>query len=109
MYSCRAQEFKSSKSQKKVLKRFNKFLSGEETNENRVGDPSRSRSACSSEVEAELFEEGRCEQFVETNREHKNINLDSITRTNVEESSSNIEEKPNGKEFKQYNKLLSVL
>ncbi|XP_026321324.1 arginyl-tRNA--protein transferase 1 [Hyposmocoma kahamanoa] len=93
---CRAQEFKSSKSQKKVLKRFNKFLSGEEINENRVGDPSRSRSACSSEVEGELFEEGRCEQFVETNRGHKNINLDSITRTNVEESSSNIEEKPNG-------------
>lgn len=95
-YSCRAQEYKSSKSQKKVLKRFNKFLSGEETNKNHVGDTSRKRSTCSSEVEGEVFEEGRGEQFVETNRGHQNINLDSITTANIEESSSNVEEKLNG-------------
>lgn len=61
-----------------------------------MGDTSRKRSTCSSEIEGEVTEEGRGEQFVETNRGHQKINLDSITRTNVEESSSNVEEKPNG-------------
>lgn len=61
-----------------------------------MGDTSRKRSTCSREVEGEVTDEGRGEQFVETNRGHQNINLDSITRANVEESGSNVEENPNG-------------
>lgn len=100
LHSCRAQEYKTTRSQKKVLKKFNKFLSGEATNRYRMSDSTRRVSTCSS-AEAELTEGGRGEQFVETSRGHQTINLDSIVRENIEESSSNVEEKPNGNYFKK--------
>ncbi|XP_046969534.1 arginyl-tRNA--protein transferase 1 isoform X1 [Vanessa cardui] len=58
---CRALEFKSSKSQKKILKRFNKFLMGQDE------DKSMSRSNEDMTIDDA---EGR-EQFVETTRVHQ--------------------------------------
>ncbi|CAH2092903.1 unnamed protein product [Euphydryas editha] len=58
---CRALEFKTSKSQKKVLKRFNKFLIGQDelSSENKISSKSNEDMA--------VDDEGR-EQFVETTR-----------------------------------------
>lgn len=61
LYSCRALEFKTSKSQKKVLKRVNKFLIGQDelSAENKLSSKSNEDMA--------VDDEGR-EQFVETTR-----------------------------------------
>nr|XP_021199343.2 arginyl-tRNA--protein transferase 1 [Helicoverpa armigera] len=75
---CRTLEFKPSKSQKKVLKRVNKLLVGQDG-----PDPSpesgrkMSTGSSGSEVLAEGFEEGG-EQFIETMREHQDINWDMV-------------------------------
>ncbi|KAJ8715050.1 hypothetical protein PYW08_005031 [Mythimna loreyi] len=80
---CRALEFKPTKSQKKVMKRVNKMLVGQEQPQ-LSGDGRRKMSTCSSgsEVLAEGFEEGG-EQFVETMREHQDINLDLVNASEI--------------------------
>ncbi|KAG6443353.1 hypothetical protein O3G_MSEX002745 [Manduca sexta] len=79
---CRALEFKSTKSQKKVLKRFNKFLMGQNESEAEKG---RKMSTCSSgsEVLGEGFEEG-VEQYVETTREPQDMNIAEIQSCQME-------------------------
>lgn len=74
---CRSQEFKPTKSQKKILKRVNKFLISN------VSEPERKMSTCSngSETFGEGFEEGG-ELFVETMRDHQNINLENLKTFN---------------------------
>lgn len=80
---CRALEFKPTKSQKKVLKRVNKMLAGQEKPQP-SGDSGRKMSTGSSgsEVLAEGFEEGG-EQFIETMREHQDINLDIVNKSEL--------------------------
>ncbi|KAI5642164.1 arginyl-tRNA--protein transferase 1 [Phthorimaea operculella] len=70
---CRVQEFKASKSQKKVLKRFNRFLSGDTT---ASGDSDRKMSTSSSlgDLHGECGE-GMGEQFVETTKQHQDIDV----------------------------------
>lgn len=79
-YRCRALEFKASKSQKKVLKRFNKYLSGQVECDKQPGDSTRKMSTCSSETEMlESFGEG-AEQFVESTKEPQDININNIVK-----------------------------
>ncbi|KAM3965873.1 arginyltransferase 1 [Aphomia sociella] len=79
---CSALNFKATKSQKKVLKRFNKFLTGQDNCEQTPGD--RKMSTCSSEDNLEYMQEGR-EHFVEATREHKDIDIANVA-AGVEES-----------------------
>lgn len=76
-FSCCALEFKPSKSQKKVLKRFNKFLAN---SNNQTGEDNRKMSTCSSasEVLGEGYEEG-VEQFVETTKEPQYIDVKDVS------------------------------
>lgn len=70
------------------MKRVNKMLVGEEKPQpsGSSGDGGRKMSTCSSgsEVLAEGFDEGG-EQFVETMREHQDINLDIVNNSEVPE------------------------
>lgn len=79
---CRSQEFKATKSQKKILKRINKFLSGQDVSP--THETGRKMSTCSSDSEilVEGFEEGG-EQFIETMREQQDINLDTFKTNEV--------------------------
>ncbi|XP_049875795.1 arginyl-tRNA--protein transferase 1 [Pectinophora gossypiella] len=85
---CKAQEFKPTKSQKKVLKRFNKFLSGEEKDFRSAGDTDRKMSTSSSLGERELEGESG-EQFVETTRQHQDINVANVVTADTEEKETN--------------------
>ncbi|XP_026725761.1 arginyl-tRNA--protein transferase 1 [Trichoplusia ni] len=81
---CRALQFKTSKSQKKVLKRVNKYLLGEELLQPATGAGARKMSTCSSgsDVLGEGFDEGG-EQFIETLREHQDINIDVVKNSEL--------------------------
>ncbi|XP_045500708.1 arginyl-tRNA--protein transferase 1 [Colias croceus] len=68
---CRALEFRPSKSQKKVLKRFNKYLVGE-------NEPECSHRKISSSSDDMKFDEGEAEggeQFVESKQKPQMVNL----------------------------------
>lgn len=85
---CRALEFKLTKSQKKVLKRVNKILSSQDASAS-AGDSKRKMSTCSSgsEVLAEGFEEGG-EQFIETMRDHQDLNFDVVKNSELLDGSA---------------------
>lgn len=85
-FRCRVLEFKATKSQKKILKRFNKYLTGQEP-EQMVGDAGRKMSTCSSGIDEEQFGEGR-EHYVESNKEHQNIDVNVVLSSSemIEES-----------------------
>lgn len=70
IHRCRALDFKPSKSQKKVFKRVNKFLMGQD--EVSSGEKLKSKS-CEDMTVDDI--EAR-EQFIETTRHHQNINMD---------------------------------
>ncbi|OWR49466.1 arginyl-tRNA-protein transferase 1 isoform 1 [Danaus plexippus plexippus] len=74
---CRALEFKASKSQKKVLKSFNKFLIGEE-----ISDISAQESR--EDVAMEQVE-GQ-EQFLESKRPHEDVNIAGMDIPFIEEA-----------------------
>ncbi|CAB3253309.1 unnamed protein product [Arctia plantaginis] len=78
---CRSLEFKATKSQKKVLKQVNKFLIGHDSTPT---EAPRKMSTCSSgsEVLGEGYEEGG-EQYVESMREHQDINLEDFKSSKV--------------------------
>lgn len=79
---CRALEFKASKSQKKILKRFNKSLMGQE--EHVAGDAGRRMSTGSSNPD-ELHGEER-DHFVESNKEHQKIDVSSVIKSQIEDN-----------------------
>ncbi|XP_063537097.1 arginyl-tRNA--protein transferase 1 isoform X1 [Cydia strobilella] len=81
---CRALEFKATKSQKKVLKRFNKYLVGQDTNEKSepTGDGNRKMSTCSSEAD---MAEG-VEQFLESTNVPQKINISNIVKADEDEA-----------------------
>lgn len=68
-------EFKPSKSQKKILKRFNKFLSGEE-----VAKSNNRKMSTSSSTSEDMGEQG-VEQFVESTIEPQNIDVGNVLNT----------------------------
>lgn len=68
-------EFKPSKSQKKILKRFNKFLSGEE-----VAKSNNRKMSTSSSTSEDMGEQG-VEQFVESTIEPLNIDVGNVLNT----------------------------
>ncbi|XP_053610397.1 arginyl-tRNA--protein transferase 1 isoform X2 [Plodia interpunctella] len=81
---CRVLEFKATKSQKKVLKKFNRYLSGQ-TDDGVEGNGERKMSTCSSGGDAEEGGEGR-EHFVESHKEHQDIDLSNIKMLTENES-----------------------
>lgn len=74
-FRCRVLEFKGSKSQKKILKRFNKFLSGKEISQ--VNDRKMSTGSGASD---DLEEQG-VEQFVESTIKPQDIDVNIIMKT----------------------------
>ncbi|XP_013199429.2 arginyl-tRNA--protein transferase 1 [Amyelois transitella] len=70
---CRVSDFKATKSQKKVLKRFSKYLSGQDISET---SGERKMSTCSG-GDTEDLGEGR-EHFVESHKEHRDIDISNI-------------------------------
>lgn len=88
IFRCRALEFKLTKSQKKVLKRVNKILASQDASAS-AGDSKRKMSTCSSgsEVLAEGFEEGG-EQFIETMRDHQDLNFDVVKNSELLDGSA---------------------
>lgn len=74
-FRCRMLEFKPSKSQKKILKRFNKFLSGEE-----VAKSNNRKMSTSSSTSEDMGEQG-VEQFVESTIEPLNIDVGNVLNT----------------------------
>lgn len=68
-------ELKPSKSQKKILKRFNKFLSGEE-----VAKSNNRKMSTSSSTSEDMGEQG-VEQFVESTIEPLNIDVGNVLNT----------------------------
>lgn len=79
--------FKLSNSQKKVLKKFNKYLIGQELSEKRAHESGRI-STCSSNMSEDAIEEVRGhEMFVESNKEHKNIDINNLKDISVRKPS----------------------
>ncbi|XP_039756399.1 arginyl-tRNA--protein transferase 1 isoform X1 [Pararge aegeria] len=72
---CRALEFKTSKSQKKVMKRFNKFLMGQE-------EISGESKVSGSNEDMTVDTEGR-EEFVESRRRHQDINIAGVDISSI--------------------------
>ncbi|CAG9788705.1 unnamed protein product [Diatraea saccharalis] len=72
---CRIQEFKATKSQKKILKRFNKFMIGNESES--LTNSGRKMSTCSGNTDEEEALEGR-EYFMESSRVHQAIDVTNI-------------------------------
>lgn len=70
------------------MKRVNKFLVGQDASPT-SGDGGRKMSTCSSgsEVLGEGYEEGG-EQFIETMREHQDINLEIVKNSELLDSSA---------------------
>ncbi|CAH2043609.1 unnamed protein product, partial [Iphiclides podalirius] len=83
---CRALEYKASKSQKKILKRVNKFLLGETQQCENDGD--RKMTMSSGQV-SDNSEEGN-EQFVEPKRDPQNINIQDVAVSQEDPSSISI-------------------
>ncbi|CAG9111731.1 unnamed protein product [Plutella xylostella] len=78
---CAVSDFKPTKSQKKVLKRFNKHLTGGSSSEVQSGE-SRKMSTCSTESDATNDAETAAgeggEVFVESNKTHQDINVGDV-------------------------------
>lgn len=74
---CRSQVFKATKSQKKVLKRFNKFLLGQD--KQNAYNVERKMSTCSNDSETidERFVESN-ETFLHNTKQHDNIDINNI-------------------------------
>lgn len=99
-YRCQALEFKASKSQKKILKKVNKFLIGETQPSEIDGDTKFSKSISSGQ-EPECLEEGN-EQFVEVNRLPQNINIQDIALCPQESTSKAEEDIVKGMKYQNY-------
>ncbi|XP_061718518.1 arginyl-tRNA--protein transferase 1 [Cydia pomonella] len=93
---CRALEFKATKSQKKVLKRFNKYVVGQDTNERSepTGDGNRKMSTCSSEAD---MAEG-VEQFLESTNVPQKINISNIVKADDEEGLEDAKDQDHSKD-----------
>ncbi|XP_059052630.1 arginyl-tRNA--protein transferase 1 [Achroia grisella] len=88
---CKALEFKATKSQKKVLKRFNKYLLGPDNTEKPLSNADRKMSTCSSlEDNMEHLQETR-ECFVEPTRKHQNIDVTNIVIGTEESDELNVD------------------
>ncbi|CAK1586917.1 unnamed protein product [Parnassius mnemosyne] len=83
---CKALEFKATKSQKKILKRVNKYLAGDAQQSVSEGNPKMSTSQTDEHI-VENLEEG-VEQFMETKRDPKVINIKDIVNINSVELSN---------------------
>lgn len=99
-YRCQALEFKASKSQKKIMKRVNKFLIGETQPAEIDGDTKFSKSLSSGQ-ESEYLEEGN-EQFVEVNRLPQNINIQDIALFPEESTSKTNEDIVKGMKYQNF-------
>ncbi|CAH2984087.1 unnamed protein product [Chilo suppressalis] len=86
---CRILEFKATKSQKKTLKRFNKFIAGNEA-ESLKENLGRKMSTGSGNSDEEQLVEGR-EHYVESAREHQNIDISNIKNTPLQECDDEIQ------------------
>ncbi|KAL4709062.1 hypothetical protein ACJJTC_005923 [Scirpophaga incertulas] len=84
---CKALDFKASKSQKKILKRFNKYLMNTDENSTTM---ERKMSTSGSEDE-EPVEQGR-DQFVECSRDHQTIDVSSIMTEELPHSIETVNE-----------------
>ncbi|XP_045775221.1 arginyl-tRNA--protein transferase 1 isoform X1 [Maniola jurtina] len=82
---CRALEFKTSKSQKKVMKRFNRYLMG-------LDDISEYRRMSSSNED--MTNTAGREQFVESRRAHQDINIGDVDISFIDQPESINEETP---------------
>ncbi|XP_072944615.1 arginyl-tRNA--protein transferase 1 isoform X2 [Epargyreus clarus] len=89
---CKALEFKASKSQKKVLKQFNKYLIGQEE---AAGGGDQQMSSGSEDIRLEDYGEGP-ELFVETSNAHRDINLTSLVAPVESNSISSNDKNPEG-------------
>lgn len=79
---CRILEFKATKSQKKILKRFNKFLTEKESDS--LGTSGGGlMSTCTSDTDGDHLEEGR-EHIVESSREHQSIDVYNVMNADIE-------------------------
>lgn len=83
-FRCRVLEFKASKSQKKILKRFNKFLSGKEMISNDR------KMSTSSSAPDDMGEHG-VEQFVESTVTPQDIDVNDVMTTDETQESLEID------------------
>ncbi|XP_063829520.1 arginyl-tRNA--protein transferase 1-like isoform X2 [Ostrinia nubilalis] len=77
---CRALEFKPTKSQKKILKRFNKYLTGQDLGQ--AADRDRKMSTCSSGTDEEQIPDGR-EHYVESTKACQDIDVDAVLSSDM--------------------------
>ncbi|XP_052756992.1 arginyl-tRNA--protein transferase 1 [Galleria mellonella] len=87
---CRALEFKATKSQKKVLKRFNKYLLGQDNTES-SGNLDRKMSCSSLDDNMEHLQEGQ-ECFVEPTQGHQDIDIANVVIGAVQSDKLNVED-----------------
>ncbi|XP_023937280.1 arginyl-tRNA--protein transferase 1 [Bicyclus anynana] len=79
---CRALEFKTTKSQKKVIKRVNKFLMGQD-------EISKESQVSGSNEDMTVDTDGR-EQFVESRRSHQEINIGDVDIAFIDQPAESI-------------------